>query len=636
MSSKYPFFESEIILLDSYLETEPDPVEWVECNISIPEGSAYGKYGPVQLSEFQKFLLRLLVRQDVLLVCIMASVQVGKSFIVEMALLYIMRFRTSKVMFCYATTALCKRVIKERLTPLISKNSELSKLLTGIQDDVAQFAISLKNGTLRLGSAEAAENTICSFSSQIVVGSECSKYPENIDVIKMLDGRYTYFIKTQNYKAIYESSPKYSKDNFSLKCASTELQLYPFCKLPCGHYAYLEDKIIKVIHDESDEPIQDVLILGEQLDNAWIECPECGCRVFEKDHFRILQTVIWCDASENIENDTQEEFLDIHSFTPHINRLYDEGYTFVQCMIDFFTAKNKIDGGTSLRIYQNETQGRPVLSVEDEQLEQQEQFIPRKIPYYIYSGSENRHPLPVKFALLGGDTQQFKFYFVIRGFTGLNSDTYLLDADTIEFDKLGEDKEKIYKKYYERTFGRLLKRTDGTTIPLLGGMQDQGGNNGPLVDHIVSKIPELYAYKGSSEAEKAVLIKKSETNNKLYLGNTASLSKIVHDLMYNRNFYLPEDVSKDYLKQLQGNFWRKIQGKGADDNYKMKFEHTANDHYRSSENYCQAAATELLWDAFNPKSPRVTRDIDKFTGKVTIADSHKALANAFSGAFNNF
>lgn len=626
---------AERALIERFLEVEPDPVEWIEKNIYLPKTSAYAKPGRVVLDPFQKFIIRFALghtssKKIIKYLKICSSVQVGKSFLAEMIMCYLIRFRSAKIMLTYSIEKMCKRVFKERLQPLITGNPELNKFVTGKADDMCQEFISLTNGTIRLGSAEAP-NTIASFSMPFIISSECSKYPDNVvDVKQLLYGRKNYYEKTGDYLVIMESSPRDKNDAFGRMMKESQIHLYPFVKAPCGHRIFMEDKIIRGICDEKGKTVQDPERIKSDVNNAWLECPVCGMKIYEVDHIKLLKgSVVWAPSADVIESDDQPSF-EVEDATVHMNKLLNEGYKFVDCLSDYFSAKNKLDGGVALRTYQNETMGR-ATSLTDDQATDERKFVPMSLPYTIYT-SNNRFPLPIKFAMFGADTQDRCFYYVIRGFTGIDTDTYLLDADTIEYDLMKQSKDDIYKYFRQKTFDKILLREDDYRIPLIGGCIDHGGHRAELVNYITARIPRLHRYKGSSKKD-APLLERGDSG--IYFGNTEALSLQVHNLMYNCNFYLPcdvveeitEDSTNEYLTQLQGEYWKKFNVTGTE---VIRFKQEVNNHYRSAENYCQAACSPLLYDVFNPQSVRLQKF---FAGQLSDKKDTDSLKEAMKSAF---
>ncbi len=611
------------------IEPEPeDPIEWIEAEISLPVHSAYAKPGPVRFDAWQKYPIRLALKSKHLKrLNIRSSVQVGKSFVAEMIMTFLMRWRSSKLMLCYSIQPIVRRVIKERLLPLIRANPVLRRLTTGIADDMSMEYITLKNGTLRLAYAES-ENTIASFSVPYIIASEVAKYHNpSADIPQLLNGRTTWYHKTGEYLEVFESSPKWDDDYFGKECKKSQVQLYPFVKLSCGHWAHLEDRIIQVAEDEHGSPIKNPDALLSSTRNAWLKCPVCSQRTFEDQHYAILQTVVWARAREEIVNDSQPDYSNYKSVTINANKLLNEGYTFVQCMADFFYADSQVDGGLALRTYNNETMGREIKRADSvKQRTEMDDLEPQKLRYDIYS-PEPVYPEEIKFALVGMDTQDKSFYEVVRGFTGKNADTYLMSAEEISYDYFTETKEDIRLRVFDATFGKEFVRADGYRIPVLAGMVDHGGHRAELVNYITAKIPRLYKYKGSSRSEIAVLEKK---DSGIYHGNTRQLSQIVHQLLTECNFYLPWDVSDEYWYQLKQEYFKnRMTNKGPT----VDFYQGERNHFRSAENYCQAAA--YLMGAYKPEDGRWLMVLDRVLAeRNTPIKEKKQNINPFENLFN--
>ena len=628
-------YNNELRLIDRYIEKEPDPVEWIEKNISLP--LKYAIPGPVKLDSFQQYIIRKTlghasdkIRLKTLMIC--SGVQIGKSLLCELIICFIIRFRVPKMILCYATTQMIKRVIKERLSPLIQENQELNQFMTEYVNDINMDSINLTNGVMRIASAEA-ESTIATFASQVVYGSECAKYP--LGIIKMLKGRKNAFEKMGDYLVMLESSPKFSDDEFCSNINEIPTHLYPHVKLSCGHWVFLEDKILHVIKDEKGKSIQNISILREDIDNVWIECPVCGKKIFEREHLSLVKgMVIWARCREDILNNEQQPEYKTDSIVFFLNKLLDYSYTFNKCITDFFAAKNKLDGSASLRLYVNETMGRPIEKIAEKETSR-DRYEPVRLPYTIYA-SNNRFSNDIKFAMLGADLQEREIVYVIRGFTGKNTDTYLLDADKCTFDKYTENKETVYKRFREQVWDKKLIRENGLQIPLIAGICDSGGHWTDLIYHIASKIPTFFCYKGSRESSNAPILERSKTTNKLYLGNTELLCLQVNNLMYEHNFYCPDDVSEEYIEQLNGEYFIRVESKLS---VKMKRHVNDNNHFRSAENYLQALTLDILFDAYNHNSKRIEAQISKFTqvnsSVINKEKSGNNLASTLSQAMNS-
>jgi phage terminase large subunit GpA-like protein len=410
----YPLFPAELQFLNRITEQEPeDPCEWIEEHLELPESSAYASSGPIRLFPWQKWLIRKALNKitsqvQVHRFIICSSVQVGKSFIAELIMCFLIRWRSAKIMLCYSTNNMVKRTVKERLTPLINANSELYQYKTGIDDDFSMEYLTFSHGTIRVASAEA-ESTIASFAVPYVIASELSKYPNTkTDIGLLLEGRKNFYEESGKWLIVMESSPKFDDDTFGKICSSAQVQLYPHVKLPCGHWCYMEDRKIEGLKGNDGETIQNPELIKSNVNNAWLVCPQCQHVTYESEHASLLRgQVIWACSPMDIINDVQPDY-NFENIAVNMNKFLNSGYHFNDCLSEFFKCKNALDGGISLRTWQNESMGRATKRIEETAIKQsQSTYKPRKLPYTIYNSDtkENKIPLPAKFLLLGADTQ---------------------------------------------------------------------------------------------------------------------------------------------------------------------------------------------------------------------------------------
>lgn len=631
LPDNYPFFSAEKRAIAGFVEKEPDdPCEWIEKYLVLPQSSAYAQSGPIKLYNFQKWIIRKALNKikslaQVHRVMIRSSVQVGKSFIAELIMCYLIRWRSAKIMLAYSTNNMVRRTIKERIIPLINANPELNQYKTGIEDDFSMEYLSLTNGTIRVASAEA-ESTIASFSVPYLIGSEISKYPHTkIDIGQLLEGRKNFYEESGKWLMVLESSPKFDDDTFGLMCSSAQVQLYPHVKLLCGHWCFMEDRKIEGVADANGETIQSPELIKSNVNNAWLVCPQCQHKTYENEHASLLRgQIIWACSPADIIEDMQPDY-DFENICVNMNKFLNSGYHFNDCLSQFFKCKNSLDGGISLRTWQNESMGRATKRIDEDSINQsQTNYNPKKLPYTIFNSNphENKIPLPAKFLLFGADTQDRSIYFVIRAFTGVGTDTYLVDTGEIQFDALSEPKEVVLQRFQDRTYNKEYYRADGQQLHILGGMVDVGGHRQDLASYLCANTPNLYRYKGSSKGESAPFVEKGPSG--IYFGNITSLSLQVNYLMYNTNFYVPSDINTftEYLTQLAGETFIQIENKYGASTQKRIVK--ANNHCRSAENYLQAIAH--LLDAFNPVSEKISRRLAAIAGTEHVSPSAELAA----------
>lgn len=580
----YPLYIHEYSISDRVknslrIEERPDICEWIESNISLPEDSSYALKGKVRLDSFQRWILRQAVKQTTRKMCIVASVQIGKSFLCEMIAFYLIRYKTGNIMLSYQEAQTASRVIVERLLPVLKSNPELSRYLT---KTITNEYINLKNGVLRFATSEAPR-TIASFAVPVIIASEVSKYFSSThDIQQLLEGRKNYFEKTNDWLMLFESSPMWSDDPFGKMTKAISLHVYPHVKLSCcGGWIFMEDKHLEV-EDES----RDIEFIKNNPNSVYLRCPYCKAKVSHKEHYKLLQNVIFADKPESIIDNQQPDYSN-SEIVIHLNKLLNFGYTFNKCIAAFFHAKSQLDGGVSLNTYKRESNGqfiergeigddKPTISINLNKYKNYTIYTPVKFPNEI------------KFAIVGHDMHKDRVTTVVRGFSGVNTDSFLLDYQEIEHSIL-ENPQIIFEKVRDRIYQKKYIREDGTEIPILRGIMDSAdGNTSEIVKYICDRITVsghkiLYKYRGSTQRNPNLI--EWHEKSRCYFGDTPSLSKIIGQLIENNNWFLPSDTPERYLTELMG---ENIEGKKI----------SSNNHTRSCENYIQSQA--YLLQCYNP------------------------------------
>ena len=600
---KFPQFEHNLPYYQSFIdaliiENLPDIVEFIEKNISLPNKSSYALKGPVRLDPFQKWVLRKAVDGKVKKFVIVSAVQVGKSFICELIAYYLIRFKSGNIMLSYQEAQTAARVILERITPVLKENPELATFLT---KQITQEYVNLKNGVLRFATSEAPR-TIASFSVPYIIGSEIAKYVSSeYDLIQLLLGRKNYYERTGDWLFMGESSPRYEDDEFGKLCKSIKTHVYPMVKLICcGGRLYLDDKHLEVGLDENNEPIKDIDYIKEKRDSVFLRCPYCKSKVYDTDHYKMLQDVIYAETPDQIINDEQPEF-DVTEIVIHWNKLLNPGYKFNNCLADFFHASKQLDGNKALHTYQTESMGRFI-----KRGEVGEDFInvvglQKYRPYTIYTPCSL--PDEIKFLIIGHDVHKDRITTVVRGFTGVNTDTYLVLYEEVKIDILA-DKSLSFKSVRDQIYLREYVNSNGK-IPILRGIMDVAdGNTVEVARFICNRITYnghkiLKQYRGSTRRN-PYLVEWAD-KSMCYFGDTPALSRIVAQLIESNNWFLPTDTPDDYYKQLMG---EDSQGKKISD----------NNHVRSCENYIQAMAN--IVQAYNPTGKWVD-ELSEITKEAT-------------------
>lgn len=142
----------------------------------------------------------------------------------------------------------------------------------------------------------------------------------------------------------------------------------------------------------------------------------------------------------------------------------------------------------------------------------------------------------------GIDTQDNGFYVVIRGW-GSEFKTCVIDAFFITASILTSSTKDILRKFKELIFDRVF---DGWKVTL--GALDTGGHRTKALYDVCSSLPNIIMCKGATENQNVNIHYNKEIN--LYLVRTpVYLEETDKRSGEPEKFWLPEDISKDYISQ---------------------------------------------------------------------------------------
>lgn len=585
VSHKHPLSNSE---KNSFrIEPLPDSCDWIEKHIKL--SSYYAKPGKIQLAPWQHAVIRYLVDPQWKQINIVGSTQTGKSFIVECALSYLINFKRTSFLVCYATEDTAEKVFSERLRPLITENPVLAKYVNNAKELTVSEMKLLSNIIIRTATA-ASRASIASFQSKIVYGSEVSKYKSSgYDVIKLLKGRYGSHLDTGDYKLILESSPFEVGDPFYNEVYKLgSIILYPHVSCPhCSRWFVMRNELIKEIPNE--DGICDHDYNRIRLNQAaYLECPACKGRIEEKYHITMLNRVVWAASSDEIdENGNLLNTYKGTTITLWFNRLVNWAYKFSDSLANFFEAQQS-NNLTSLYSYLQEDCAE---FVNHKSKKMSDSYLLGRCGGYFQFGENRRYSNDILCATVGIDTQDNGYYYVVQGY-GKHMSQYILIADFIECDpKIAEnqDMHNVYKKMYQRIFCEKYIREDNSEIPIVWGFIDRGGHKSKEVDYICQRIPQLHPYIGGT-TKRMALVEQSKTGDH-YMGNTEMLSRLVDKWSQTETWYLPDDIQPEFIKQFTAQYWETVILKNG--SKKQEYIHGGDDHLRDCCNYAMAGAVYL-------------------------------------------
>jgi phage terminase large subunit GpA-like protein len=516
----------------------------------------------------------------------------------EIILWWIQKFRKINTLCVYAKKETVEGVFQDRFRPSLYEVPDLKKLWSGNPDDLTIKKLILNGSIIRLASARVRDD-IATFSSGHIYLSELAKYREvGFDVVKLARGRQEAYTRTLNKTAVFESSPLEVGDPLYKEMNKPGvLNLEWFWPCPhCGKYQmYLfdqENQQIAELPNKKGEFDHDPERI--RRDNAAVyECLHCEKEIREETRIKNNERGVWARGTDTIDQqgNVLNEWPKADTVSFHWNRLIDFSFKWSECLARYFEAY---------------LSGNPI-ALKDFLNEDMAQFWEPKIKEYAsqwlkpkcgeYKITDETIPNGVLVVLCGIDTQDDRFYYVLRGF-GAGKESWLLDCGEVACDmKEQQNKDVVLKTLQKAIEGKKLLTKDGRLLSIRWGFIDRGGHKLEFVDYIAQNIYYLAPYIGATERFRE-LIKQSEKND-WYLGNTEEFSRMVANDVELDNWHLPQDIPDEYCKQFVRQFDKeKIEKDGSKT---RKWHKGGDDHFRDCENYIQAALIisevgEMLFD----------------------------------------
>jgi phage terminase large subunit GpA-like protein len=564
------------------------PSEWAVKKFSL--GKGYGESGAISFEgrKWQIGIVDAYAKYKNVMVC--GPVQVGKSIAgADIPWAWWNDNVGGHSLIVYADKDTVKDVFEERIKPSVKEN--LRHLWSGNEDDLRQEKMILNNGITRCASANV-ENDIATFSSDFIILDEYAKYRGSFDAAGAARGRQKSYKGMPGYHAIMGivSSPKRKGDPFYNEIYKGGVLILRF-KMPCPrchYYHELIDANIKEIPSFDGSFDHDPVRI--RLDKAAIyECPRCHQPILNDERYGMIDRGVWATDEEEIAQDGHiKNPIALRNRTDSVcywfNRLVStpDKYLWSDCLSAFFSSRNN---PKAWAIYQNEDAAR---FLDPSTLQLSQSVLMNKCRDYYQYGDRARIPDAVIILLVGVDSQDDGFYYVIRGF-GCNMSSYLIRHGFIEC-SMNASRFKNPNEVLGALKVGLLKpaymRNDNTEMGIVFGFMDEGGHRRGDVHYICKHFPALRPYKGASSSTSDP-IRRSKTDIH-FMGNTRHWSDLVQNYMESDEWFLPKDIGKDYLEQVVGQYnEKKIDIKG---NETYEWISGGSDHYRDCENMILAAA----------------------------------------------
>lgn len=599
------------------INPKPSVCEWIEEHFRL--GRSYAAQGTVRLYPWQREVAEAIRFYDS--VMYLAPTQTGKSMLCEAIVGYKVDVEPTNMMCAYAKGETVRDVFDERLRPLIEETPQLRRYWDGDPENLTKRRIKLQHLVIRVASANARSD-LASHSAGFVYGDEVAKWPrtKGYNPMKLLAGRrHAVRMLGRRTSELLCTSPLDDQDySYQYLHAPDTLVLQPHYPCPhCGTWQVLKDNQIKERPSRKGETDHDPGRI--RRDNAaWYQCEVCNREITEAARAAMAPAVVWAAVDpktwktvENIESETVDRRVVAGRVTgrrrtDHVvynwSRLADVTWTFAECLATYFEALKSPDGHT-LADYQNEDMARHVRTSASRFAEG---FLAKRARASTYKqyGADAYVPDGVLIMLIGMDTQDNGFYWVVRGY-GKNLESWLVRAGFIACpmdERLKTDTETVHDFSNPAEVGQHVmaeinrypyQRKDGKSLPIVFGLIDRGGHRADDVQAICQASGGmLMPYIGATRTDAQMVEFKSGKGGSWYYCNAEQLSRTVQSQMLQEaTWHLPRDIQAEYCEQVLNQYEQEYTDTRG--NTRKRWvggdEHGRPDHFRDTENMLVAS-----------------------------------------------
>lgn len=197
------------------LDTRP-MWEWLHDHISLP--SVFQPAGTFNI-DFYPYLKRCmsdLTNDQCKQLNIASCIQAGKSLLQQLYIPYILLESPGPLMLTCDTSDNVKKVLEERVIPLLRHNKQTNKLLAGNRYSAKKSGLLLPHMTFRAGGP--AESNVLGYSARFVLGDEIWRWEAdyNRDTIEKLKGRQLAYNAIK--KMLLVSQPDHEGSEWHKQC----------------------------------------------------------------------------------------------------------------------------------------------------------------------------------------------------------------------------------------------------------------------------------------------------------------------------------------------------------------------------------------------------------------------------------
>lgn len=276
MTESMSFLKTQIIALLEPAKRQTI-VEWMAENFRLPsDTSEPGLYNPKRAPYQIEVLEAMSPQSPTRQINMCFGTQMGKTITEVGGMGYYTECYPRAQGFAFSNDGELKSFVKTKFDPVMRANPEIKRLYgQGARSTGDTVTEKLYPGGFLKFIAANTEANMRSYSVAVMFADEIDTYPKNVggngDPIDQLTNRTATFAETR--KLIFSSTPA---NDYSLILTQMEQSTFEKYNVPCPHCHNLMTFELENFNYETNEG-------GQEVIDAWMECPHCGYLIKNKD-----------------------------------------------------------------------------------------------------------------------------------------------------------------------------------------------------------------------------------------------------------------------------------------------------------------------------------------------------------------
>ena len=438
--------------------------QWMAENFRLPSETAEaGLYDPKRAPYQIEILEAMSPQNPTRKISMCFGTQMGKTLIEEGGMCYYCACYPRPQGFAFSNDGELKGFVKTKFDPVVRENPVVKRLF-GMGSRSTGDTVSEKlypGGFLRFISANTEAN-MRGYSIAVLFADEIDTYPKNVggngDPIDQLENRTTAFPDTK--KIAFSSTPA---NDYSLILTQIEQSTHEKYNVPCPHCRKLFTFELEHFHYATNEE-------GLEVTDAWMECPNCGYLIRNKDKTWMLDPANgakWVPTNPGAPKENRGFFL------PSFYSPEGMGYSFKQLAQRWHNARTQKDDAKRLNMltsFYNTAlcrQYHELMDTPDTRV-----IMQRGADSLCKRGIA---PNWVNVITTGGDVQANRLEITIMGWgrrlRHIPIDHYILHVPPGE--EIKDLDGTVWREYYEKILCGMWEREDGFVLRSVANALDR-------------------------------------------------------------------------------------------------------------------------------------------------------------------